>query len=96
MKEIDRLKARIQDLKKANSPHMLAYIVQNRENKNIYNCSYEIRCNGQNITDGSQNCSTRELANDYCHRLQNKYNIPDDKAIIINIVSTREGLNDTD
>lgn len=88
MKEIDRIAKRVKALKKLNSPFMLAYIMPNKEVKN-FNCSYEIKSVRGDIINGSQNCDTRELAKAYCNKLQDKYNISEDKCYILNITTPR-------
>lgn len=93
MKEIDRLKARVINLNLKNSPTFIATIMPTRT-RNSYKVSYSIRRNKKCLDAADITFSTREEANDYCSKIVSDNNIPDDKAIILNIVSTREGYND--
>ena len=84
MKEIDKLASRIKELQKINSPFMVGMIVPE---KGRYKFSYDIR-QGEKVID-----NTRELVNLQCKKLVDEYRIPDDRSVIINIVSPRGGAD---
>ncbi len=90
MKEIDKLASRIKELQKINSPFMVGMIVPE---KGRYKFSYDIRQGEKVIDNGAKKFDTRELVNLQCKKLVDEYRIPDDRSVIINIVSPRGGAD---
>lgn len=92
MNEIDRLKARIINLNLKNSPTFIATIMPTRT-RDSYKVSYALWKSKKCLNAADVTFNTREEAKDYCNKIVSDNNIPDDKAIVLNIVSTREGHN---
>lgn len=90
MKEIDKLASRIKELQKINSPFMVGMIVPE---KGRYKFSYDIRQGEKVIDNGAKKFDTRELVNLQCKKLVDEYRRPDDRSVIINIVSPRGGAD---
>lgn len=90
MKEIDRIAERVKALQRVNSPFMVAMITPQG---NKYDFSYNIHKGEKTLLNGVEQFSTRELAKADCQKLIDKYNIPDDRSIVINIISPKGDAN---
>lgn len=96
MKEIDRIANRVKALQGKMAYGMLAILLPKRSE-----CEgFELRCNiiknGKFVEYEGGVFPSRKHARDYVNSLMQEYNISEDDVKFLNIVGTREGLNDTD